>query len=61
MVANDRRRPEYLLASANYNRSGQLSNNLRLINIFQDYCENYCECRLAIILNFFDEQFDKKK
>lgn len=35
-------------------------NNIRLVNLMQNYCENEVECRRVLILNYFDEIFNSK-
>lgn len=55
----DRKGLEFLLYSNK--QMTMKENNLRLINMMQEFCEDNFECRRVMILKYFDETFDKKK
>lgn len=57
---NDRKALDsFILKNEKLNHKDR-ENNIRLINMMQDYCENDIECRRKLILKYFDEDFDRK-
>ncbi|XXQ32769.1 ATP-dependent DNA helicase [Plasmodiophora brassicae] len=61
----DRRRAMTLLTEPdNEGRSRnpeQVQKDLRLLDRMTDFCENTCDCRRSLMLEYFDEKFDPAK